>query len=682
MKIAFVEIAGFRGFKDVTRFDFPSGFAVLTGRNGVGKSTVLDAIDFVVTGTLSKYAVRGAKGGGLDEHIWWVGEGVPREQYVTVGFVNEFGEQFVIRRSRERGLETPLTDIAHRLCADDSLAPTWPDTLMQTTLIRDETIAGLSLDLPEQARFAAVRAAIGGLTGPSHTERTGALLRAATSAREQQEARVAQAQAELGRALTALTEARSTVERQADVAEAEQIVRTLASDLVGVSRDRAEMLRRRVAERKQSLSALSAAIAQSDALQTERRYFDSDAGRTELAALRATLDSARNAKQQADETLTSARRVEAAEQQADTFASHLLALLDHGEAVGLQAGHCPLCDAARTSDQFAAAIVAARSKLRSRGAAAPQARLVVQQAHRAAQEADQLLRTAEQRLAVLEARRKSLSTEMARLAQTFTDLQFVATPEDPEAARRLLLLRQEEAARLEHALFILEASSAHDRVAAADARVEQLRRHVDDETGKLSVAERAAEAARQIDNSAREVANQVLSEQFDTVMPLLKELYLRLRPHTDWREIETDFGGRVRASLNFTVGDGRNPQFLFSSGQRRAAGIAFLLAIHLSRPWCRLRSLLLDDPVQHVDDYRALNLVEVLSAVRHTGRQVIIAVEDPSLADVLCRRLRSSATDGGRRFDLGTAPNGSATIEHQIDVFPLRREILQQAEAS
>src|SRR5205823_9206237 len=95
-----------------------------------------------------------------------------------------------------------------------------------------------------------------------------------------------------------------------------------------------------------------------------------------------------------------------------------------------------------------------------------------------------------------------------------------------------------------------------------------------------------------------------------------------------------------------------NPQFLFSSGQRRATGLAFLLAVHLSRPWCIWRSLLLDDPVQHIDDYRALNLVEVLSAIRRTGRQVIVAVEDPALADVLCRRLRSANEYGGRHFDL------------------------------
>ena len=678
MKLSFVEIAGFRGFKDKTRFDLPGGFVVLTGRNGVGKSTVLDAVDFVLTGTINKYAVKSAKGGGLDDHIWWVGEGAPESQYVAVGLIDERGEEFVITRSRERGLDTPADNIARRLCDAGSPAQAWAETLMQTTLIRDETITGLSLDLPEQARAAAVRAAIGGLAGPDHTKRTGALLEAATAAKTAQDPRLADAQAELGRALSALTEARSVAERQADVAEAEQIIRTLAPDLAGAPGERSEILRRRVADRKQSISVLAEALARAEGLQAEGLHFESDAGLAEIATARADADAARRAKEQAEEKLAGARHLDAAERESDAFASHMVALLDHGEAIGLQAGHCPLCDAVRNSEEFAAAIAAARSKLSARvtraAAALEQARLAVQQAETS-------LTAAEQRLAGLEDRRNSLSNSIASVARTFDQWNLAASPSEPETARRLLLQRQEETARLEQALFILEASSAHDRVTALEGRVEQLRAQLDEETAKLTAAERAVETVRQINNAAKEVANQVLTEQFDTVMPLLKELYRRLRPHTDWREIETDFGGRVRASLNFTVGDGRNPQFLFSSGQRRAAGIAFLLAIHLSRPWCRLRSLLLDDPVQHIDDYRSLNLVEVISAVRRTGRQVIVTVEDPALADVLCRRLRSTTVEVGRRFELGTGKNGSAVIERQVDIFPLPRGVLQAAEA-
>jgi hypothetical protein len=165
-------------------------------------------------------------------------------------------------------------------------------------------------------------------------------------------------------------------------------------------------------------------------------------------------------------------------------------------------------------------------------------------------------------------------------------------------------------------------------------------------------------------------------------MPLLKEMYRRLRPHSEWREIQVEFGGRVRASLNFSVDGSHNPQFLFSSGQRRAAGLAFLLAMHLSRRWCRWQSLLLDDPIQHIDDYRALNLVELLGAIRRTGRQVIVAVEDTALADVLCRRLRSSIGDFGRRFDLQTSKTGTAEIADIQDIHPMPREVLQLAQAS
>jgi chromosome segregation protein len=681
MRLGFIEIAGFRGFKDKIRFDLPGGFVVLTGRNGVGKSTVLDAVDFVLTGTINKYEVTEAKGGGLYDHIWWVGDGIPEDHYVRVGFIDDSNEEFVITRSRERGLHTSIQSIAQKLCEGVSLPQNWPETLIQTTLIRDETIASLSLDLPEQARFAAVRAAIGGLAGPDHTKRTAALVAAANSIKKEQDARITEYHAELGRSLSALTEARSLADRQADVVEAEQIIADSFPNLAVARGDRAEMLRRGVAERKASIAQLEEAVALAERLQPEYLHLESDAGISELTAARAARDAALHTKERADEERAEAQRVEAAEQESDTFSSRFLALLDHGEAIGLQDGHCPLCDAARSSEEFAAAIAATRSRLSTRGARVAQATTVLENAIRKVKQSEAALLDAEQHLTSLETRRTRLFQGVDQVAAMFRRWGLAASPSEPQNARKLLLQKQDETARLERALFILEASNAHDRVTALEGRIEQLRAQLDEETAERVVTERAIEGAKQIDSAAKDVANQVMMEQFHTVLPLLKELYQRLRPHTDWREIEIDFGGRIRASLNFTVGDGRNPQFIFSSGQRRAVGIAFLLAIHLSRPWCHLRSLLLDDPVQHIDDYRSLNLVEVLSAVRRTGRQVIIAVEDPALADVLCRRLRSTATASGRRFDLVTAKNGSAVIEKQADIGPLPREILRIAEA-
>ncbi len=679
MKLAFVEVAGFRGFRAKTRFEIPPGFAVLTGRNGAGKSTVFDAIDFALTGTINKFDVTVAKGGGLDSHIWWLNDEAPDGYFVTIGVRSEDGEVETFTRTRDRGLTVGLDEVRRQLCLQDSHDDRWAETFMRTTLIRDETLAGLSLDLPQQARFEAVRAAIGALTGADHSARADALARAAATAKAEQEARAAEAQAELGRALGALTEARSNAERQADVARAEAIIRAMAPDLVGSGQS--DELRRRVATLKREADESRRVLARASTF-----WVTHNAGielvRAEAAILEQLVKANRGEVVQAEAAVASAAELMVAERELDQQSTQWAALLEHGLAVGLQGHHCPLCDAARSDQEFADAIEATRRRLGERGARLQEVAARLNDAETAARKARGEVQDAEQKLVNLRRQISQHDEEHTALKAEFARLAIKADPADQDEADLIVLGRQEDALRLEEALYILESSTAHDRVAALESQVERLRSVVDEETAKATAAEKAVEATKQIKNAAITVGNQMLTEQFDTVMPLLKELYRRLRPHTDWREIETDFGGRVRASLNFTVGDGRNPQFLFSSGQRRAAGLAFLLAIHLSRPWCKLRSLWLDDPVQHVDDYRALNLVEVLAAIRRSGRQVMVAVEDSALADLLCRRLRSTSDEPGRRFELGTGLDGSAIIAEHTDIEPMPRAVLQLAEAS
>jgi hypothetical protein len=201
MKLEFVELAGFRGFRDRTRFELPSGFTVISGRNGVGKSTLLDAVDFAFTGTINKYPVTNARGGGLLEHIWWVGEGTAAEHHVSVGFVDDAGARFVLTRTRDKGPDLSPDEVLARLCVAGSEKASTCEALMQSTLIRDELISALSLDLPEQGRFAAVRTAIGAITGPDHSQRTEAILREARSFLATEQGRVQQIQGELGLAL-------------------------------------------------------------------------------------------------------------------------------------------------------------------------------------------------------------------------------------------------------------------------------------------------------------------------------------------------------------------------------------------------------------------------------------------------------------------------------------------------
>lgn len=160
---------------------------------------------------------------------------------------------------------------------------------------------------------------------------------------------------------------------------------------------------------------------------------------------------------------------------------------------------------------------------------------------------------------------------------------------------------------------------------------------------------------------------------------MIEELYKRLRPHVEWTQIKYRLRGDVRRMLSFEVGEGLNPSFVFSSGQRRAAGLAFLLAVHLSRPWCNFESLVLDDPVQHVDDFRALNLTELLTSIRKEGRQILCCVEDEALGQLMCRRLRSGTETDGRFIRMQYDCESGVTKAEDLEIGPSRQQILVPA---
>jgi chromosome segregation protein len=193
---------------------------------------------------------------------------------------------------------------------------------------------------------------------------------------------------------------------------------------------------------------------------------------------------------------------------------------------------------------------------------------------------------------------------------------------------------------------------------------------------RFSRARRAEAIAQALHDAARRGAGETLDRRLERVLPLMSELYPRLRPHAIWRDIEYSIRGDVKRFLKLQVGQQLNPQFLFSSGQRRATGLAFLLSVNISLAWSRWRSILLDDPVQHVDDFRTVHLAEVLAQLVSEGRQIICAVEDAALADLLCRRLPISKLGEAKRVTLGPDGDGALGIHSERQLKPLVRQSL------
>jgi len=122
MKLAFVHVCGFRGFQRPVRIDFSDSFNIIDGRNGVGKSTIFDAVEFALTGTISKYLDAKSGRETVENYLWWAGvcESIS-ERFVEVGF-RDGDDTFVIRRTPLDGDKVDTHAIEARLI-DREFAP-------------------------------------------------------------------------------------------------------------------------------------------------------------------------------------------------------------------------------------------------------------------------------------------------------------------------------------------------------------------------------------------------------------------------------------------------------------------------------------------------------------------------------------------------------------------------------
>ena len=177
------------------------------------------------------------------------------------------------------------------------------------------------------------------------------------------------------------------------------------------------------------------------------------------------------------------------------------------------------------------------------------------------------------------------------------------------------------------------------------------------------------------------MANQISAEQFDTVMPLLQELY-RGFAHTRNGPGATRFWRKGKGDLELYRWRRTQCAVSFSSGQPARRRLGVLLSIHL------IPSL--------VPTGIPCCLTTLSSISTTTGRSTLSRCFPRSDAPADRSLLRSKPGTGrcslpqasehvsepGRRFDLAMSITGSGSIAEVHDVVPLPREILRPAQAS
>lgn len=669
MKIKRLTVSGFRGFRERVEVPFAEAFTVIDGRNGVGKSTLFDAIEFALTGQLSKYGDMKAAGESVEDYLWWKGDGpAPAERFVELTLCD--GEQEIM--VRRTPIEGPPPEVLIRVEAgmvNAGMAPPSPlPQLCASSIIRDENIASLSLDLSETQRYAKLRQAIGAIDADEWANRGSRLLSIAKKRGEQARAEVVAANAAIAEASRRIDDARAAVASETAVNEASEKLAQLLQFGHSAPDQLLSPGREFVAQRERHARDIA------DLLSGWERFEQESA---DLRHAESAIDSAATAvtEAQAERALLPAPDDGGIVGPTAELVARLHELRALGSNIGVVEHSCPLCAAHHDAVSFAAGLNKMAGTIDR----------LNQQASEIAAEA------ARRRAAINAADRKVVETQRARTALiTRVDEQRAALEKrrlmlgslglSQDARRSAVLdLRDRVAGELEmaqHSLRVLGTLAQNRLLETGTAQLREAQSRLAKAQDRAGRARRAETTASALHDAARRAGSETLDLRLDRVLPLMVELYGRLRPHPVWQDIEYSIRGDLRRFLSLQVGDGLNPQFLFSSGQRRATGLAFLLSINLSLAWSRWRSILLDDPVQHVDDFRTVNLAEVLAQLVANGRQVIVAVEDAALAELLARRMPVNRAGDASRLTFGLGAGGRSVIAKSSSPMPMISRVL------
>ena len=195
-------------------------------------------------------------------------------------------------------------------------------------------------------------------------------------------------------------------------------------------------------------------------------------------------------------------------------------------------------------------------------------------------------------------------------------------------------------------------------------------------------SERRIEIAKELAGKARELRTDKVRQVFnDDLNSVWRELFIRLAPDEPFIPafaLPETSTGPVEAVLEThyrTGGKGGNPRAMLSAGNLNTAALTLFLALHLSvravLPW-----LIIDDPVQSMDDVHIAQFAGLLRTLKQERRQVIIAVHDRQLFEYLALEL-SPAFNGDRliTIELGRGADGRTIAPWELKTYEPDRAI-------
>jgi energy-coupling factor transporter ATP-binding protein EcfA2 len=658
-----VEIEAFRGFNERQRIDLDGSAIVVLGPNGTGKTSMFDAMQWLLLGSLERLErFRVHKN---DEHI--VNRYRGSDPAVVEAELDIRGKRVTLRRQgrHNEGLLEWHDDSesVHGQEAENRLAQALSSRpgqdvrqfLMSSALLQQDVVREVLEDKPSE-RYQHLAALLGldqlGVFEAEVKRRADRMSEAGKAARTALQA--AQDQVEALRAR--ITGLEANMRMAEDVRAASSGINARLKRLAHVVR--LEPMPGTSAEAAIAQNSAEIVGSQLAALANRKRDLDQQKQSLDVPE-RADLDRLAGA------VLASEKSVAIAEEAANE-AQHKLSLATERasqmtalalDAIKLLGPTCPVCGQEIEEHDV-------EHRLRERIESSESDEL-----SRAVDEAEQARRRRDAARAELTHRQRELAPMSA--AQQRAD---ALAMEETEWARQAATFELPEGSSLQ--LVELHAIHSGD-IAAFDRTVEALRlvwtatgdlvaalrsdgvdvqlttrraelRRGEETVAALSEAARLAskqeEDSKLLDRAATRAVTGVTQRRFKRLQPTVQDIYWRLDPHPSFTTFDFELDVyRARGIATPVVRDvdgsaAGDPLLLFSSSQANVVALSYFLALGWAAGPDSIPFVLLDDPLQSMDDVNALGFADLCRHIRRQ-RQLVVSTHEHRLGALLQRKL-------------------------------------------
>lgn len=672
--IARLRVEAFRGFRDAREFDLSAAAVVITGPNGTGKTSFFDALQWGLLGSLERLESLRARRNV--EHIvnqYRLGRkaSVEIDLDVPTGPVtvrrtgDQGGSTLELRRAGGVSLFGEEAEVElHKILLPRSEVTL--ESALSTSGLMQQDVMRRVLEAKPADRYRQLSTVLG----------LGALEDfedAAKAVAKQAGEREKQARGERTRLADALSQARGRLDAaHAKLTTRPQVaaVREEAQGILGappaglslnlssVVVDSPEEVRRTAAAFGSAADAVESALALATQASQLRTGVDPKPSEDELRGLRAELKRADAARAAVEAALGVAQaRLDAARLAAADVAK--LAAL----AIPMLSESCPVCGQSIDRDhverelreraeatgtildleQSYAALVGEFDQASDASAAA------AQDLQAALGRAERWGRVRDAEVAA-DAAAKALAAEVTIVSFDQYDVGAVS-----ELAGPALSYFRASRRALHDLLGAFDSQSDQGAIDRAAAEIRSFETALAAAEDQLAVESARAQRLQALSDQTLAARVEVTEARLRSIQPLVANIFQRLDPHPAFKTVEFELDTYYRKGttsplvIDQVENISADPLLIFSTSQANIVALSYFIAMGVSSQDHGLPFLLLDDPVQSMDDVNVLGFADLCRHLR-LRRQLIVSTHERRFAGLLERKLAPRAEGSETRI--------------------------------